>query len=328
VIWPIFPAAKSSEIVVLLDRASDLLSRPLHEIKGKVEAALESSGVEKLKGVLLRGIRALPCNRLLVVADSDKAASLLRRSASYWAPRLEKNCSLVVPRCQIVVNGVPTSFKPSSPTAAQEIHAHNRGTIADPSVISEVRWLNPKAVGDPAKKASSLLITLSDVPSADLSIARGLAVESAFCYPHRYEEPPLLCFNCQGYGHTQHQCKQKTPTCAHCAGLHRTSSCPCTTSSTKCGPGKRCKHYSPRCANCQGKHPAFHWDCPVRVKECEAQTLRLWGQIFFDPAFDPYTSVRDKSQLLPPCISLSCPSPHSQFQTLLSGASTIISTKR
>ncbi|KAJ7844582.1 hypothetical protein B0H14DRAFT_2585096 [Mycena olivaceomarginata] len=38
------PAAKSSEIVVLLDRGSDLLSRPLHEIKGKVEAALESSG--------------------------------------------------------------------------------------------------------------------------------------------------------------------------------------------------------------------------------------------------------------------------------------------
>jgi hypothetical protein len=194
-----------------------------------------------------------------------------------------------------VVNGVPTSFKPSSPTAAQEIHAHNCGTIANPSVISEVRWLNPKVVGDPAKKASSLLITLSDVPSADLSIACGLAVESTFCYPHRYKEPPLLSFNCQGYGHTQHQCKQKTPTCARCAGPHRSSSCPCTTSSTKCGPGKHCEHYSPRCANCQGKHPAFHRDCPVRVKEREAQTLRLRGRVFFDPAFDPYTSVRDKS---------------------------------
>ncbi|KAJ7207908.1 hypothetical protein GGX14DRAFT_301257, partial [Mycena pura] len=190
-------AAKSSEVVVLLDRGSDLLLRPLHEIKGKVEAALESSGVEKLRGVPVRGVRALPRNRLLVVADSDKAASLLRRSAPYWTPKLEKNCCLVAPRCLIVVNGVPTSFKPSSPTAAQEIHAHNRGTIADPSVITEVRWLNPKAANDPAKKASSLLVTLSDVPSADHSIASGLAVESAFCYPHRYEEPPPLCFNCQ-----------------------------------------------------------------------------------------------------------------------------------
>jgi hypothetical protein len=33
----------------------------------------------------------------------------------------------------------------------------------------------------------------------------------------------------------------------------------------------------------------------VRVKECEAQTLRLRGRIFFDPAFDPYASVRDES---------------------------------
>ncbi|KAJ7096186.1 hypothetical protein C8R44DRAFT_538101, partial [Mycena epipterygia] len=170
--------------------------------------------------------------------------------------------SLVVPRCQIVVNAVPLSFNPSSPTAALELYVHNRAVIADPSVIAEIRWLNPKALWDPKKKASSLLITLSDIPSADHSIARGLAVESTICYPHRYEEPPLACYNCQRYGHTQHQCSQKSPTCARCAGPHRSSTCPCSTSSTKCPANKRCEHFTPRCTNCNGKHPSYSKDCP------------------------------------------------------------------
>ncbi|KAJ7661699.1 hypothetical protein B0H14DRAFT_3077201, partial [Mycena olivaceomarginata] len=167
---PPLPPSRGGQVErdrVLLDRGSDLLSRPLHEIKGRSKPRLRARAQRPCSG-------ARP-----------------RTGPQGW----RRTAASLSPRCQIV---------PSSPTAAQEIHAHNRGTIADPSVISEVR-----------------------PPSAT----------------RRYEEPPLLCFNCQGYGHTQHQCKQKTPTCARCAGPHRSSSCPAT-SSTKCGPGKRCEHYS------------------------------------------------------------------------------------
>ncbi|KAJ7809670.1 hypothetical protein B0H13DRAFT_2385116 [Mycena leptocephala] len=94
---------------------------------------------------------------------------------------LAKNCSLVVPRCQIVVDGIPTSFNPSSPSAVQELYAHNRTTITDPSIIAEVRWLNTKVVRNPEKKASSLLVTLTNVPSANHSIVQGLAIESTIC---------------------------------------------------------------------------------------------------------------------------------------------------
>jgi hypothetical protein len=152
-------------------------------------------------------VKVLLRNRLLVAVDSDEAASLLKLSATHWVPRLAKNCSLIVPQCQIVVNGVPTTYNPSSPTATQELYAWNRSAFADPSVITEIHWLNPKAICDPKKKASSLLVTISDVPSVDHSIAQGLAIESTICYPHRYEEPPVSFYNCQQYGHTQHQCK-------------------------------------------------------------------------------------------------------------------------
>jgi hypothetical protein len=282
-------------VTVILDKSSDIPALPLPEIKAKVEAAIVATGVERLKGITLRGVKVLPRHRLLVAVDSDRAASLLKQSAAHWVPRLAKNSSLVVPRCQIVVNGVPTSFKPSSPTAAQDLYARNRSAFSDPSVITEVRWLNPKAICDPKKKASSLLVTISDVPSADHCIAQGLAIESTICYPHRYEEPPVSCYNCQQYGHTQHQCKQPSPTCARCASAHHSSSCPCATSSTKCPANKRCEHFSPRCANCKGKHAVYHKECPVQIKERELQSQRLRGRIFFDPNFDPYSSLHDET---------------------------------
>jgi hypothetical protein len=74
-----------------------------------------------------------------------------------------------VPRCEIVVNGVPRTFNPSSPHAAHEIYANNRTSISSPSVISEIRWINAKALRDPKKKASSLLVTLND-PSPPTSV--------------------------------------------------------------------------------------------------------------------------------------------------------------
>ncbi|KAJ7015766.1 hypothetical protein C8F04DRAFT_1365997 [Mycena alexandri] len=264
---PIPSTAKTSELTILVDKDSDVLSLPPTEIKARVEAAIAATKVEKLAGIALRGVKILSRGRLLVAVDSKKTATLLKH--------------------------VPTTLNPSSPGAAAQLYAMNRSVFMDPSAITSMQWLNPKAVWDPKKKASSLLVTISDVPSADQCIARGLAVESTICYPHRYEEPPLVCFNCQQYGHTQHHCRQSTPTCARCAGPHRSPSCPCTTSSTKCGPGKRCEHYSPRCANCQGKHPSYHRDCPVRISQCELQRERHRGRIFFDPNFDPLSDPHD-----------------------------------
>lgn len=287
------PVVKTREVTITLDKSCDLLSLPAPEIKAGVEAAI--AGVEKLRGAELRGVKSLPRNRLLVAVDTDRVATLLRHSAAHWVTRLTKDSSLIVPRCQIVVNAVQLSFDPSSPLAVQHLYSRNRSVFSDPSVITEMRWLNPKVLRDPKKKASSLLVTISDAPSADRCISQGLAIESSICYPHRYEEPPLSCFNCQGYGHTQHQCKQASPTCARCSGPHRSSSCPCSTSSTKCSPGKRCEHFSPRCANCNGKHPAFHKDCPVRVEERERQRQRLRGRIFFDPNFNPYAAQDSSS---------------------------------
>ncbi|KAJ6572481.1 hypothetical protein DFH09DRAFT_1079686 [Mycena vulgaris] len=170
------PIVKTREVTILLDKSCELLSLPAPEIKARVEAAI--AGVEKLKGVVLRGVKLLPRNRLLLAVDSDRAATLLKHSAVHWVTRLAKDSSLVVPRCQIVINTVQLSFDPTSPSAAQQLFSRNRSVFSDPSVITEIRWLNPKVLRDPKKKASSLLTAASpralpsSLPSVNLTAMR------------------------------------------------------------------------------------------------------------------------------------------------------------
>ncbi|KAJ7698371.1 hypothetical protein B0H17DRAFT_1196941 [Mycena rosella] len=166
----------------------EILALPLPEIRAKIAAAIAATGIDKLKGIVPHAVKVLPRKHLLIVAETEKVATLLKQSASFWMPHFAKHGSLVVPKCMIMVDAVPLSFKPSAPMAKAELYTHNHGDITS--------------------KASSLLMTFSDTISADRSIAQGLVVESSICYPYRYEEPPLFCFHCQLPGHTQLQCKQ------------------------------------------------------------------------------------------------------------------------
>ncbi|KAJ7835664.1 hypothetical protein B0H14DRAFT_3461204 [Mycena olivaceomarginata] len=101
------PAAKTNEFVISLDKAAnELLACPLSEIKSKVEAAAAATGAERLKGLKLKGVKVLPWDRLLVAANGEKTATLLKQSAPHWVPHLARNSHLVVPRCELVVDGV------------------------------------------------------------------------------------------------------------------------------------------------------------------------------------------------------------------------------
>ncbi|KAJ6525806.1 hypothetical protein DFH09DRAFT_172018 [Mycena vulgaris] len=168
--------------------------------KTYVECSVHSSvdarlGEAAIPFPLITTSKSLP---VLVAVDSD------RRTAHSF-PKLPKN-SLVVQRYQVVVDRVPASFNLTLRRAALELHSHNPHAISHPSVITEIRWLKPKAHRDPNTKTGSLLLTLSDPISASLITSQGLVIEASICFSHRYEEPPRQCYNCQGYGHAQHQC--------------------------------------------------------------------------------------------------------------------------
>ncbi|KAJ7795060.1 hypothetical protein B0H14DRAFT_3496450 [Mycena olivaceomarginata] len=251
-------------VTVALDKDNNILVLTLPAIKAKVEAALVASGIEKLKGMELRGVKVLPRSCLLIAAISDRAASLLKETAAHWVLKIMKNSSLVVPRCQIMVGSVPTTLHPSSPSAKLALYSRNCPCFHDPSCIMEIRWINPKAVCNPNKKVSSLLITLSDSLSAALCISQGLTNESTICYPHRNQ-----------------------------GTLSSTASRPPPRALTVLDPTAPPAALAPPAPPNAHKHPVYHKDCPVCIKECKLQSEHLHGRIFFEPNFDPYSSAHD-----------------------------------
>lgn len=74
--------------------------------------------------------------------------------------------------------------------------------------------------------------------------------------------PLVQCSSCLGYGHTRRLCREKSETCAYCAGKHERGKCEA-----------RLRFDMPRCINCTGRqgghgegeaHTAFSEECPVR----------------------------------------------------------------
>ena len=73
--------------------------------------------------------------------------------------------------------------------------------------------------------------------------------------PYIPDKADTLCSICSQWGHSEFRCQKGTPTCAICAGPHRTSDHRCEVAT--CGRvGKICGHTTMKCANCGGKHLA------------------------------------------------------------------------
>lgn len=72
------------------------------------------------------------------------------------------------------------------------------------------------------------------------------------CRIYPFYRKPMLCNNCQKYGHTSKRCRDTEPTCRICCQSHQTESC--ISSVTKC-------------FHCQGNHRAGDRECPHHIRE-------------------------------------------------------------
>lgn len=87
---------------------------------------------------------------------------------------------------------------------------------------------------------------------ANQVIENGLIIENVKVYAEKLLTEPTRCFNCQSIkgDHRAADCPSTVPTCARCAGVHRTVEC------NHMGP--------PRCVNCQEDgHSTADRDCPA-----------------------------------------------------------------
>jgi hypothetical protein len=102
----------------------------------------------------------------------------------------------------------------------------------------------------------SIVIFIDDGQVADNCIMSGIKINYRLHYSERYVPHLTIaqsqCYNCYGYGHRAHQCREER-TCGKCAGHDHTTN--------------DCTVVERKCAQCQGSHYAWHHECEERKKE-------------------------------------------------------------
>ncbi|KAK7015691.1 hypothetical protein R3P38DRAFT_3204207 [Favolaschia claudopus] len=267
-------AARRLQITV---KSSNIPSdRPLHiadpfgialAFNKAIAETVEAKDSNIISPITARSARRLKSGDFTIVLHSQNDVDTIRNNSKEWLPRLAPGAWTSIPKFDVVINGVPTSFDPSSETDVRKIEENNTEIIL-PYSISRARWMrHPKA------NFGSIIAEFRDSQSANQAIDNGLSLDHSLLSAHKLTENLTQCYKCQQYGHIAKYCKN-SECCALCAGNHATKSCPSTD-----------YHSQFCCTNCSGNHSSFDRSGPARSAEREKIDSRPANS---DPHFSPY----------------------------------------
>ena len=83
-----------------------------------------------------------------------------------------------------------------------------------------------------------------------------------------FEQDPVRCFKCQGFGHFARNCQSTVIKCGRCSLEHATKYC---NIEELPGPSNR---LDLKYANCEGNHPAFSKQCPTFLENENNNSVR------------------------------------------------------
>jgi hypothetical protein len=166
----------------------------------------------------------------------------------------------------VEIAAVPLSLRINSGRNADNATLIQELTKATKQIIptftaNKIRWLNDaktlsirKAAG---KTQSTVILSLPTQAIQHEVIRKGIIIESQHFEVTMFDHgmQAKLCFNCNGWGHTQSACGKEAK-CGHCAGDHQT---------------KNCDKKSISCVNCGKRH------CAWQKKECKTFATYLIG---------------------------------------------------
>jgi hypothetical protein len=115
----------------------------------------------------------------------------------------------------------------------------------------KVVWLSKR---QSEKRVGSLVIWLKQPAAADHFSHERIVrfrTSEAFCSKFERREGFDLCYNCNGYGHKQTNCTNKTK-CGICSNPHNIRNCSQRT--------------TPKCPACLGPHPIFNRKCRFHLR--------------------------------------------------------------
>ncbi len=135
------------------------------------------------------------------------------------------------------------------------------------------RMLKYDAALDKRVETENVILTYDTIPPTEVYIAY-----RKYNAKH-YDPPPLRCFNCQVYGHTQSVCKSKIK-CPRCAGEHKIDDC-------LVGKGQESDGGSSaglKCGNCGLNHSSAYRGCEYYLKSKEIMQYKTLHKMSYAEA--------------------------------------------
>lgn len=174
-------------------------------------------------------------------------------------------------RHEIIVNGISTTFDPNIQDHVEELQVCNGELLKD---MTFVWWLNPRALEDPSKRHSSILIGLKSDKQVHKCVTEKVWHGRGKHLTLRSGPPPRRCYNCQKLGHTATACPL-APLCPFCGDAHHSHQCPekgktdmkctaCARKKVELEPQTNLKAFFASSTSCITHHP-FSPSCPTRA---------------------------------------------------------------
>jgi hypothetical protein len=228
----------------------------LERARQAIRASLSSEALPLPK---LRAVARHPSKDVILTAATPEDIGRLRSDTS-WVSHLDPGLIYRPPTFPIAVHHVPTNF---DPTQDKDIASLKDDNPRLHSALARVSWANPRAVEANQKRASTLILYLTDPDTANHYIDNSVAIEGALRPTEMSHRAPPQCHNCQAFGHTASRCA-KEPTCALCSETHRTADCTSVCPEpSPCSDRQNCIH-GLKCANCGENHRATSPSCQER----------------------------------------------------------------
>lgn len=211
---------KTAKVVIRVPESTDPFANVQpKDLLCKINAALLSIGA-KLGNVPIQilGANRMQSGDLIIHTANRPTARWLLWNRHLWSSTVHKDFVTSKPSFPILLQSVPASYNPSTPSFAQELIHQNRLPV---DAIQDCRWLvQPTA----PKKHGSVIVSLTNKDLAH-KIGRGDLFLDGLCLPGKiFDRSPLQCHQCQGIGHVASRCRHQA-VCAKCGEGHNTRDC-------------------------------------------------------------------------------------------------------
>ena len=236
------------------------------------------------KGRRVRMVSLQRNGGLLIEMENDAGARWMGNTANTAAlcEEMGEGIAMKARTHGLIAYNVPIIFDPDNRNHIEEVCEAN---CLPKGALAGARWLKPIGRRSPTQRTAYLILTLTDIDTANRAIARGLM----FCNRHirvgKAKKEPIRCLKCQKFGHYARECKAQQDVCSSCAEEgHRSAQCP--------------HPATIRCVSCNSdNHASWSRECPEflwRADDCDKSNPE--NMLLFIPSAEPWTwsTARDE----------------------------------